>query len=84
MSGGRGYIALAAMIVGKWNPLGGAAACLLFGAAEALQIQLQGTGFPSEVLQMLPYAATMVVLAGFIGRAAPPRSIGVPYDPERH
>jgi simple sugar transport system permease protein len=83
MTAGRGYIAIAAMIVGKWTPLGGAAACLLFGAAEALQIRLQGSGFPSEVLQTLPYVATMVALAGFIGRAVPPRSIGVPYDPEK-
>ena len=83
MTGGRGYIAIAAMIVGKWTPVGAAAACLLFGAAEALQIQLQGSGFPSELLQMLPYAVTMLALAGFIGRAVPPRAIGVPYDPER-
>lgn len=83
MTGGRGYIALAAMIVGRWTPLGAAAACLLFGTAEALQIRLQGTAFPNELLQMLPYLATMVVLAGFIGRATPPRSVGVPYDPER-
>ena len=82
MTGGRGYIALAAMIVGKWNPVGAAAACLLFGAAEALQIQLQGSGFPSELLQALPYLVTMLVLAGFIGRAVAPRAVGVPYDPE--
>ncbi|HYM80976.1 MAG TPA: ABC transporter permease [Candidatus Limnocylindria bacterium] len=83
MTGGRGYIALAAMIVGKWTPFGAAAACLLFGIAEALQITLQGTGFPSELLQMLPYLVTMFALAGFIGRATPPRRLGVPYDPER-
>jgi simple sugar transport system permease protein len=83
MTGGRGYIALAAMIVGKWSPLGAAAACLLFGAAEALQITLQGSRFPNEVLQMLPYLVTMLALAGFIGRAIPPRSVGVPYDPEQ-
>jgi ABC-type uncharacterized transport system permease subunit len=82
MTVGRGYIALAAMIVGKWTPLGAAAACLLFGAADALQITLQGSGFPNELLQMLPYIVTMLVLAGFIGRAVPPRSVGVPYDPE--
>lgn len=82
MTGGRGYIALAAMIVGKWNPVGAAAACLLFGAAEALQIRLQGSGFPSELLQALPYVVTMLVLAGFIGRAVAPRAVGVPYDPE--
>ena len=83
MTGGRGYIAIAAMIVGKWSPLGAAAACLLFGAAEAFQIALQGSGFPSEPLQMLPYLVTMLALAGFIGRAVPPRAIGVPYDPEK-
>ena len=78
MTGGRGYIALAAM------PGGAAAACLLFGAAEALQITLQGSAFPNELLQMLPYVVTMLALAGFIGRAVPPRSVGVPYDPEQH
>ena len=83
MTGGRGYIAIAAMIVGKWSPLGASAACLLFGAAEALQIALQGSGFPSEPLQMLPYLVTMLALAGFIGRAVPPRADGVPYDPEK-
>ena len=82
MTGGRGYIALAAMIVGKWSPFGAAAACLLFGAAEALQITLQGSGFPSELLQMLPYLVTMLALAGLIGRSIAPRAIGVPYDPE--
>jgi simple sugar transport system permease protein len=84
MTGGRGYIALAAMIVGKWSPAGAMAACLLFGAAEALQIRLQGSAFPSELLQMLPYLVTMLALAGFIGRAVPPRAVGAPYDPERH
>jgi len=82
MTGGRGYIALAAMIVGKWNPMGAAAACLLFGAAEALQITLQGSAFPSELLQALPYLVTMLALAGFIGRAVAPRADGIPYDPE--
>lgn len=84
MTGGRGYIALAAMIVGKWSPAGAVAACLLFGAAEALQIRLQGSAFPNELLQMLPYVVTMLALAGFIGRAVPPRAVGVPYDPEKH
>jgi simple sugar transport system permease protein len=82
MTGGRGYIALAAMIVGKWSPFGAAAACLLFGAAEALQISLQGSGFPNELLQMTPYLVTMLALAGFIGRAVAPRADGIPYDPE--
>jgi ABC-type uncharacterized transport system permease subunit len=84
MTGGRGYIALAAMIVGKWSPFGAALACLMFGGAEALQITLQGSRFPNELLQMLPYLVTMLALAGFIGRAVPPRSDGVPYDPEEH
>ena len=84
MTSGRGYIALAAMIVGKWSPLGAALACLLFGAAESLQITLQGSSFPNELLQMLPYLVTMLALAGWIGRAVPPRAIGIPYDPERH
>jgi len=82
MTGGRGYIALAAMIVGKWSPFGAAAACLLFGAAEALQIALQGSRFPNELLQMTPYLVTMLALAGFIGRAVAPRADGIPYDPE--
>ncbi|MEO5988316.1 MAG: ABC transporter permease [Candidatus Eisenbacteria bacterium] len=83
MTGGRGYIALAAMIVGKWNPVGAVAACLLFGTADALQIRLQGSAFPSELLQALPYLVTMLVLAGFIGRAVAPRAVGVPYDPDQ-
>ena len=83
MTNGRGYIAIAAMIVGKWSPLGAAAACLLFGAAEALQITLQGSSFPSELLQTLPYLVTMLALAGFIGRAIPPRALGTPYDAEK-
>lgn len=83
MTNGRGYIAIAAMIVGKWHPVGAAAACLLFGAAEALQIRLQGSSFPNEILQALPYLVTMLALAGFIGRARAPRAVGVPYDPEQ-
>ena len=84
MTGGRGYIALAAMIVGRWSPGGAAAACLLFGAAEALQITLQGSNFSGEILQMLPYLVTMLALVGLIGRATPPRAVGVPWDPEQH
>jgi len=83
MTGGRGYIAIAAMIVGKWHPAGSVAACLLFGATEAAQIGLQGSAFPSALLQALPYAVTMLALAGFIGRATPPRALGTPYDPEQ-
>ncbi|MCL4540392.1 MAG: ABC transporter permease [Bacteroidetes bacterium] len=83
MSAGRGYIALAAMIVGKWNPLGAAAACLLFGFAESLQIQLQGAGLPTQFIQMIPYVATIIVLAGFIGKAVAPGADGIPYEKEK-
>jgi simple sugar transport system permease protein len=80
MSNGRGYIALAAMIFGKWQPAWVAAACVLFGLAEALQIALQaaGVGVPAWAVQMLPYVLTMVTLAGLIGRATPPRALGRP------
>ncbi len=78
ISNGRGFIALAALIFGKWTPRGAAAACLLFGAAEAMQIQLQahGTGIPTQFVQMLPYVVTLVALAGAIGRAHPPAALG--------
>jgi simple sugar transport system permease protein len=83
MSNGRGFIALAALIFGKWTPRGTAAACLLFGAAEAVQIQLQtrgGVHVPSQLVQVLPYVVTMVALAGVIGRARPPAALGRPLD----
>ena len=82
MSNGRGDIALAAMIFGHWRPARAAAACLLFGLAEALQIALQaaGVGVPGWAVQMLPYVLTMVTLAGFIGRATPPAALGRPDD----
>lgn len=83
MSNGRGYIALAAMIVGKWSPIGAALACLLFAAAETLQIRIPGEQVPTQLLQALPYLLTIVALAGWIGRAVPPRALGVPYDRER-
>jgi len=78
MSNGRGYIALAAMIFGGWRPARAAAACLLFGLAEAMQIALQaaGVGVPGWAVQMLPYVLTMVTLAGFIGRSHAPRALG--------
>ncbi len=82
MSSGRGFIALAALIFGKWTPHGAAAACLLFGLAEATQIQLQGgaLGIPSQFLQTLPYVVTMVALAGVIGRSRPPAALGKPLE----
>jgi simple sugar transport system permease protein len=79
MSGGRGYIALAAMIAGKWKPGGAALACLLFAAAETLQIRISGRGVPTQLLQMIPYVAALVVLAGWVGRAVPPAALGRPY-----
>ena len=82
MSAGRGFIALAAMIIGKWSPAGAALAALLFGFAESLVIQLQGGTEYIQFIQMIPYVATIVVLAGFIGRATPPAADGVPYEKE--
>lgn len=80
MSGGRGYIALAAVIMGRWHPLWAAAACLLFGTAEAVQVQLatSGSGLPAELTGTLPYVLTMLALAGFMGRSTPPAALGKP------
>ena len=81
MSNGRGFIALAAMIFGKWTPLGAWGAALLFGFTEALPVALQIQGFavPFQIVGMLPYVLTIVVVAGAIGRASPPAAVGVPY-----
>ena len=83
MSAGRGFLALAAVIFGKWRPGGAAAACLFFGVAEAAQIRLQAVGLPTQFVQMLPYLLTMVALAGFVGRSRPPASLGHPLPRER-
>jgi len=83
MTAGRGFIALAALILGKWHPVGAFLACLLFGLADAIAIRMQGVvRIPVEFIQIIPYVLTLVVLAGFIGRAVPPRAIGVPYSKE--
>ena len=81
MSGGRGFIALAAVIFGKWNPYGAAGAALFFGFFDALQMRLQGQAIggitiPSEFMLMLPYALTIIALAGFVGKAVAPQALG--------
>ena len=92
MTAGRGYMALAALIFGKWNPVGAMAACLLFGFLDAVAIRLQGAPWPEvlgggtvpvQAIQALPYLLTVVLLAGFIGRARAPAALGVPYLKER-
>ena len=82
MTGGRGFIALAALIFGRWNPIGAAAAALLFGFALAVTFQVPQEVIPLEFIQMLPYILTIVVLAGFGGRAIAPAAIGKPYRKE--
>lgn len=89
MTAGRGFIALAALIFGKWRPLQTMLACLLFGFADALTIQMQGVAklpsgedVPVQFIQMIPYVVTIVVLAGFIGQSRAPGALGVPYDKE--
>lgn len=82
MSAGSGYIALAAMIFGKWTPLGALGASLFFGFASALSIALQGkTIIPSEFFGAFPYLLTLVALVGVIGKAKAPAADGIPYDP---
>jgi simple sugar transport system permease protein len=77
MTAGRGFIALAAVIFGRWDPLRAGLACLLFAAAETLQIQLQGAQvIPSQFVAMIPYALTIIALAGVVGRATPPAALG--------
>ena len=77
MTAGRGFIALAAIIFGRWDPLRAGLACLLFAAAETLQIQLQGTQLiPSQFVEMIPYVLTIIALAGVVGRAVPPAALG--------
>ncbi|WP_173935046.1 ABC transporter permease [Chelativorans sp. Marseille-P2723] len=89
MTAGRGFIALAALIFAKWRPVPVMFACLLFGFLDALSIRIQGTVFPLvgqipvQFMQALPYILTVVLLAGFVGRAIPPRAGGVPYMKER-
>jgi general nucleoside transport system permease protein len=89
MTAGRGFMALAAMIFGKWHPVGALWACLLFGFLDALAIRLQGTKLPGigeipvQFIQALPYLMTVILLAGFIGKAVAPRALGSPYIKSR-
>lgn len=89
MTAGKGYIALAAMIFGNWRPLQALYACLMFGFLDAVAARVQGLELPligevsSDLILALPYVLTVIFLAGFIGRATPPASIGVPYVKER-
>ncbi len=92
MTAGRGYMALAAMIFGKWHPVGALLACLLFGFLDAVAIRMQGAVLPDwlgavavpvQAIQALPYVLTVVLLAGFIGHAYAPKALGLPYLKER-
>lgn len=77
MTAGRGFIALAAVIFGRWEPLRVAVACVLFAAAETLQIQLQGAQLvPSQFIEMIPYLLTIIALAGLVGRSVAPAALG--------
>lgn len=85
MAGGRGYIALAALIFGRWNPLGAFGATLLFGLADAVQLRMQAFGapIPYQFLLMVPYLVTIGVLAGVVGKKVrAPAAIGIPYSKE--
>ena len=89
MTAGRGYIALAALIFAKWRPVAAMWACLLFGFLYAVEIRFQGVSLPVvgvvpvQLMQALPYILTVILLAGFIGRAIPPKAAGIPYTKER-
>jgi len=89
MTSGRGFIALAALIFGKWRPFQTMLACLLFGFTEAVSYQMQAVKLPSgedipvQFIQMVPYVVTIIVLAGFIGSSRPPRALGIPYQKEK-
>jgi general nucleoside transport system permease protein len=79
MSAGRGFMALAAMIIGKWTPVGAALASLMFAAGESMEIWFQTGQIPSQLVQSLPYVITLLVLAGFVGKSAAPADAGKPF-----
>jgi len=82
MTAGKGFIGLAAMIFGKWTPIGAFASSLIFGFADSLQVKLQilRVPIPTEFLLMAPYIVTMIILTGVVGRAIPPAADGQPYE----
>lgn len=82
MTGGRGFIALAALIFGRWHPVGAFGAALLFGLGLALTVRVPPEAIPNEFIQMIPYILTIVALAGFGGRAIAPAAVGKPYRKE--
>ena len=90
MTAGKGYLALAALIFGKWRPVPALLACLLFAFTDALQARLQGVplplasaSVPVQLIQALPYLLTIFLLAGFVGKSVAPKAIGIPYVKER-
>ncbi|AXE31809.1 sugar ABC transporter permease [Chromobacterium phragmitis] len=89
MTAGKGFLALAALIFGKWRPVPAVIGCLLFAFADAIQIRLEGVALPvvgqipSQAIAVIPYVLTVLLLAGFVGRALAPKAIGVPFVKSR-
>ncbi|HYL43234.1 MAG TPA: ABC transporter permease [Ktedonobacteraceae bacterium] len=81
MTAGTGFIALAAMVFGKYTPWGTAGACIIFGLGEALSVRLQDSGVSPNLLSTLPYLLTLVALVGLVGRTVAPAADGIPYEP---
>jgi ABC-type uncharacterized transport system permease subunit len=89
MTNGKGFIGLAAMIFGRWKPVGALIASLIFGYGDALSVSLQGVSIgdlriPVQLLSTIPYVLTILAVAGFVGRSRPPAADGVPYESEGH
>ncbi len=86
ISAGKGFIALAALIFGRWHPVSTVLACLLFGATEALQLRIQAfnLNIPYQFLVMLPYAIALMAMVGLAGKSTPPAALGIPYGRETH
>jgi len=89
MTAGKGFLALAALIFGKWRPVYAVLGCLLFAFADAVQIRLEGVSLPligeipSQFIQVIPYVLTVLLLAGFVGKAVAPKAIGIPFVKSR-